>query len=137
MNKCKVLAVLILVVMLVSALSIVVFATPGTPYGSYGAYLSIGWLGAADTASVSITRCSCLPVDNYLIAWGNYQYRSGNDYPWAPGPTSEEYYYSEGSNIESAGLSFREHYIYFVNGLFWASCSGGSTHSYSSTAQRQ
>ena len=136
MNKCKVLAVLILVVMLVSALSIVVFATPVVPYGSYGTSLSIGWFGGADTASASITRCSCQPIDNYLMVWMNYQFRSGQNYVWSPGPTEAEYYYSEANNIESVGLSYSEHYIYVVNGLFWARCKTGSTCEYSQTAYR-
>lgn len=126
MNKCKVLAVLILVVMLVSALSIVVFAKPEAPYSDNGLSLSIGWFGGADTASAFITRCSCLPVINYLAVHLNCQYEDGNDNIWDPGPDGSRYTMSSGNDVNEISLSKSHHYIQYTSAMFNAQCRDGS-----------
>lgn len=66
------------VVLSTAGLSTNVFATPNKPYDSADVSISSN----ADSATASITRCSCNPVDNYLMAAIRVQYYDGSNYHW-------------------------------------------------------
>lgn len=110
---------------LVGGVFINVSASTSKPYGGYNT--SIGTASAAST----ITKCSCSPVDNYLMAAIQIQYKSGNNYYWTP--SSSSYYYSEGSDIGYAQKTISHSNITYAKGWFKARCGKGSVKSYYDT----
>ena len=88
------------VVLSTAGLSTNVFATPNKPYDSADVSISSN----ADSATASITRCSCNPVDNYLMAAIRVQYYDGSNYHWDP-EGENTYYFSEGTNVYSESKS--------------------------------
>ena len=89
----------------------------------------------ADSATASITRCSCNPVDNYLMAGIRVQYYDGNNYCWDP-VVENTYYFSEGTNVYSESKSVSRNNINYANGCFLARCGSGSKKSFNKEARR-
>ncbi len=114
-----------------AGLSTNVFATPNKPYDSADVSISAN----ADSATASITRCSCNPVDNYLMAGIRVQYYDGNNYCWDP-VGENTYYFSEGMNVYSESKSVSRNNINYANGWFLARCGSGSKKSFNKEARR-
>lgn len=130
---------IILCSVLLFVFAIPTMASSSKPYSDYYTSLSVVE-GRADIATAYIERCACLPVNNYLSAYMRYQYRSGNDYFWEPEESTSDtpiYYYRDGTNVESLKHTASEHYIYVVEGIFYARCgTNGSQQRYTYTTYR-
>ena len=118
------------VVLSTAGLSTNVFATPNKPYDS--ADVSISSNG--NSATASITRCSCNPVDNYLMAAIRVQYYDGSNYHWDP-EGENTYYFSKGTNVYSESKSISRKNINYANGWFVAKCGSGSEASFNKEAR--
>ena len=116
---------------MLSSSAVAVHATPSSPFGNYG--ISIASNGASATAFTQ--RCSCSPVNNYLAAWIQVQYKSGNSIVRDPVSPSH-YYYDSGYNIEKASKTVTHSNITYAKGIFRARCGNGSTQERSATAVR-
>lgn len=127
------LAILAVCLLLVSAMATTAFATSTRPYGSYDATLTVR-SGNTDIARATMDRCSCLPVNNHLKVLMRYQYKDGNNYITDPG--NNMYYYKEGNNVEEITVTHYEHYIYWVEAVFYARCGSGSQKTYTDAAYR-
>ena len=118
------------VVLSTAGLSTNVFATPNKPYDSADVSISAN----ADSATASITRCSCNPVDNYLMAAIRVQYYDGSNYHWDP-EGENTYYFSKGTNVYSESKSISRKNINYANGWFVAKCGSGSEASFNKEAR--
>ena len=118
------------VVLSTAGLSTNVFATPNKPYDSADVSISSN----ADSATASITRCSCNPVDNYLMAAIRVQYYDGSNYHWDP-EGENTYYFSEGTNVYSESKSISRKNINYAKGWFVAKCGSGSEASFNKEAR--
>lgn len=116
-------------VMVVTLFAFSAFATNYKPYKSYST--RIYNMGTVDVAVSTIVKCDCNPVDNYLMAGIQVQYKEGNNYYWTPSSTS--YYYSSGTNVEREIRSIKKKDITFARGWFQARCGTGSMKSYHAT----
>ena len=114
---------LIFSLILVMSLTISASATADQPYGSYSTSISDGW--TKDTATSTITKCTCTPVDNYLMAGIQIQYIVDRDYNWNP-VTQGTYYYDSGTNVSSRSKSLSANEITFAEGWFQARCGDGT-----------
>ncbi len=119
--KRKILAIL-LACMLVASLSISASATEDKPYGGFSTTISSGLL--KDTATSTISRCSCTPVDNYLMAGLQIQYVEDGDYNW--NPSQSTYVYDSGYNVNSRTKSLSAGEIFYAEGWFQARCGDGT-----------
>ncbi len=130
---------IILCSVLLFVFAIPTMASSSKPYSNYYTSLSVVE-GRADIATASITRCSCLPVNNYMEAYMRYQYKVGNNYFWEPEESASGtpiYYYRDGTNVEALTHTASEHYIYVVEGIFRARCgTNGTLHRYTDTTYR-
>ena len=134
MRNCKkMFAMFAVVLTLLSVMVTTAFATTTKPYGSYNTTLTVV-SGKEDVAKATITRCSCLKVDNYLAAYLRYQYRDGNNYIEVP--ANNYFYVNKGENIETASVTKSEHYIYWVHGVYYARCGTGTQKMYSQMVER-
>ncbi|MCM1083387.1 MAG: hypothetical protein NC393_05855 [Clostridium sp.] len=102
-------------------------ASTSKPYGSYSTTISGGFI-----ATSTITKCSCNPVNNYLMAAIQVQYKSDGNYYWIPSSTT--YYYDSGYNTESKSKSITHSGITYAKGWFKARCGSGSVKEYYDTA---
>lgn len=132
MIKQNKLLALILACLTVLSLAVTAAATESKPYGSYDVTITSGLL--QDTATAYVTKCSCNPVDNYLMAGIQIQYKEGNQYYWTP--SSSSYYYKSGTNVDSAQKSISEGDITYAKAWIQARCGDGDTHSYYDTATK-
>lgn len=114
---------LILSLILVMSLTISASATADRPYGSYSTSISDGW--TKDTATSTITKCTCTPVNNYLMAGIQIQYIVDGDYYWSP-DTQGSYYYASGTNVSSRSKSLSANEITSAEGWFQARCGNGT-----------
>jgi hypothetical protein len=106
-------------------------ATPNSPFGNYG--VSIASNGASATAFTQ--KCSCSPVNNYLAAWIQVQYKSGNSIVSDP-VSSSHYYYDSGYNIAQASKTVSHPNTTYAKGIFRARCGSGDIQERSATAVR-
>lgn len=102
-------------------------ASASKPYGNYSTTISGGIV-----ATSTITKCSCNPVNNYLMASIQIQYKAGGNYYWSPSSTT--YNYSDGYNTESKTKSITHTGITYAKGWFKARCGSGSVKEYYDTA---
>lgn len=121
-------------IMIVVFLYVMFFYSPGNasastskPYGSYSTTIAGGFI-----ATSTITKCSCNPVNNYLMASIQVQYKSDGNYYWTPSSTS--YNYSEGYDTESKSKGIMHSDITYAKGWFKARCGSGSVKEYYDTA---
>lgn len=120
----RLISIILTCVTLVSVLAVGASATADKPYSDADVTLTIGTWGGADTATACITRCDCMPVENYLFAGLKVQYEvDGNDYLWYP--SKKAYIYDSGHDVGSAKISYKEHYIYYIDAWFQAQCDTG------------
>lgn len=121
-KKLSVIAASVITTMLLSTavLSTNVFATPTTPYGAACVYIA----SDGKSATAFITKCSCNPVNNHLMAAIQVQYSVGNNYYWTP--SENTYYFSEGSNVASEQKTISVDNINYARGWFLARCGSGS-----------
>ena len=125
----RMLALLLATLTLASLFAVAAFATPSKPYGNYDVTISDGLF--KDTATAFISRCSCIPVDNYLKASIQVQYKEDGGYHWLPSETSV--YFQEETNKDSASVSVTQKNIVYADGMLRARCSSGITLSYPKT----
>ena len=131
MKAKRMLALLLATLMLVSLFAATAFATPGRPYNQYGVSITNG--ENTDIASASITRCACVPVDNYLKVGLQVQYQAGNYYYWIPSETT--IYVSEGEDCVGQSQSISHANIIYAQAHFWARCGTGEKISFSAVAR--
>lgn len=120
----KVLAIFCCCIVLTVVLSSIAYATSTVPYGSYDVYIKNGWFGGDDTATATISRCSCSPVDNWLAACIRIQYHEDGTYYWTP-ETNNEYYTNRGYNKDDATASYSHKNITYATAYFEARCGTG------------
>lgn len=126
MKSRKVIITFSIIIFVIGASFVNVSASASRPYGGYST--TIG----SSSASATITKCSCNPVNNYLMAAIQIQYKSGDNYYWTP--SSSSYYYDEGSDISYAQKTISHSNITYANGWFKARCGSGSIKSFYSSA---
>ena len=124
----KGLALLLVCFALIGTTWLTASATASKPYGSYSTTIS------SSLATARISKCSCNPVNNYLMAAIQVQYKSGDNYYWYP--SSSSYVYSEGSNTTGVSKTVNESNITYAKGWFKARCGTGSTKSFYRTATK-
>lgn len=129
MSKSRRILAFILVCVTIISLTVTAAASSNTPYGKKTLYVSHDLL--TDTAKAYISKCGCNPVDNYLMAGIQVQYKEGNQYKWTPG--SGTYYYDSGTNIGYATESITKTDINFAKAWFQARCRSGEVKSYTSS----
>ena len=115
----KGLALLLVCFALIGTTWLTASATASKPYGSYSTTIS------SSSATARISKCSCNPVNNYLMAAIQVQY-----------PSSSSYVYSEGSNTTGVSKTVNESNITYAKGWFKARCGTGSTKSFYRTATK-
>lgn len=118
---------------LVAVLTLLIVSAAATafqPYGSY--YTTINDGTFTDTATSCIYKCNCVPVNNWLLASVQTQYKEGNQYKWDP--ENQTYYYNEGTNIASVSKSVKHATITYAGGWFQARCGNGGVHGYYASA---
>ena len=115
-------------VTLFSALTITSFASSSKPYESYSTKISKPFLSSTRATS-TITRCSCIPVDNYLFAGVRVQCEEGNNYVNYPN-SPDTYYYEHGYNVGTKKITVTYSDIIYAKGWFQARCGKGSQKSY-------
>lgn len=126
MKAKRMLALLLAALLLVSLFAVAAFATPSKPYGTYGVSVSNGLF--KDTATASISRCTCMPVDNYLKAGIQVQYEKDGGYYWIPSDATV--YVKSATNTEGVSESIEQKNIVYVHGQFKARCGSGAEKSY-------
>lgn len=97
---------------------------PGTssgscPYKSASVNISVNWFGD-DTATSTITACSCNPVDNYLMASIKIQYKIGSKV--YDDPSNGTFYYNSDYNTTKQTISITAGEITYAKGWFRATC---------------
>lgn len=123
-------AVILTCLVLTSVLGVTAFATASKPYTSYSTTISNGLI--KDTATATITKCSCSPVNNYLKAGIQVQYKKGDAYYWEP--SSSDIYINYGTNVDSRSQSYSVANIVYAYGEFHARCGSGSELTYTKEA---
>lgn len=118
-------ALLLMVCVLMMTLAVTAFATAEKPYGSYTTTITDGWWFFKDTATATISKCSCNPVDNYLMAGIAIQYLSDGNYYWSP--DEDVYYYNSGENTSEESVSTSEANITYAEAWYQARCGEGKT----------
>ena len=108
----KGLALLLVCFALIGTTWLTASATASKPYGSYSTTIS------SSSATARISKCSCNPVNNYLMAAIQVQYKS------------------EGSNTTGVSKTVNESNITYAKGWFKARCGTGSTKSFYRTATK-
>lgn len=121
MKKHKLFA-LILACLTVFTLTVTVAASESKPYGEYHIEIDDGEF--IDTATAYVTKCSCNPVDNYLMAGIQVQYLVGNEYKWTPG--EKTFYYNSGTNIARAERKISKGQINYAKAWIQARCGDGN-----------
>lgn len=85
-------------------------------------------------ATARLTKCHCLPVDNYLYVGVRAQYNIGNNYYWNPGSSS--YIEDDGSDINSVCASAYISdvgIIVYAKAHYEATCGTNATSSFDRT----
>lgn len=133
MKARRMLTLLIACLMLVSVFGVTAFASETKPYKDYYVTISNGLL--KDSSTATITKCGCVPVDNYLKAGIHVQYKTGDQYEWDPSQSTV--YINEGTNVESRSQSISVANIVYAYGQFQAQCGDGTRYSYKDTATNE
>lgn len=87
-------------------------------------------------ATAWLSKCHCLPVDNYLYVGVKAQYQEGNHFYWNPNPLFFEYYEDDGYDVNAVEASVTvsdNAIIVYAQAHYEATCGINSTSSFNRT----
>lgn len=82
------------------------------------------------SATASITKCNCSPVDNHLEVWIRAQYKVDDQYYYFTPSGDGTYYFSKGTNVSEVSKTITQDNICYIDGFHYARCGNGKLTDY-------